>query len=281
MTTIFAATIARILKPKAVILYLAVISSVSLAAGFLIKTLYNSSILQGQIITVTSLFITLSYVWIMGLPLVIWIIYHGTGLIAGERDKGTLLLLFSKPLSRNRIFLGKYLALITSTLLLGECSIFLAIILITTASFSANELTLCLLKTVPFLSIYLLFVTVCFSTISAGLSVFCRSRKKSLFGLTILVIILYIVLPVLRLELKPTVLNWLAYLSYLDLSIHLESLFYFLITSAEDIMLSPSIPLGKVSQVVVSPMIVSFSWLAVCLSVLILALKRINKMNII
>jgi ABC-type transport system involved in multi-copper enzyme maturation permease subunit len=257
MGTVFSETLSRILKPSFVLIYLAAISVVSVVSTIIIRYFFSGSILQGQIITFTSFYLMLCFFWILGFPFVIWLSYNGICFFARENDQGTLLLLFSKPLSRNRIFFGKYLALILSSLLLGGCSIFLSITLMTFFNFPDDKLALYLLKTVPYLGIHLLFVTICFSTISACLSICCKSRKKSLIGLMIFVIILYIILPALNTS-------------------YLNSIYFYFISLAGEINLSPVLQIG----IVIPPAIVFISCLAVSFFVLILALKRLNSMDI-
>jgi ABC-type transport system involved in multi-copper enzyme maturation permease subunit len=257
MVTVFSETLSRILKPGFVIIYLLGLSIVSVASTLIIRYFFSSSILQGQIITYTSFFVMLCYFWVLGFPLVIWLIHNGIGLFARERDEGTLLLLLSKPLSRNHIFLGKYLALMLSSLLLGSCSIFLSITGMTLFVFPDDKIALYLLKIVPSLGIYLFFLTISLSIVSVGLSFYCRSRKKLLIGLLIFVVIVYIILPVLR-------------ISYLD------SIYFYFITLTKKIMFSPVLQL----DIVVSPIIALVSWLLVCFFVLILALQRLKNLDI-
>lgn len=281
MVTIFAETLSKILKPKFVMVYMLVISLGAAASALTVKFLFGSSILQGQIITFTSLFVVFCFFWILGLPHVGWIIYHGTGLIAGERNEGTLLLLFSKPLTRNEIFLGKYLALLFSSLLLGESSIFLSLAVMTVAAFPDDVIALYLLKLTPYLSLYLFFLTVCISTLSAGLSVFCTSRKKLLFGPAIIVTIIYIILPVLKYQLEFGLQSKLMFLSYLDPHFHLNSIFYYLVTLSESIMLSPDLLFKTAAYpFAVSPIILLIAWLFLCFFIMILAFKRLNNMDI-
>ena len=64
-------------------------------------------------------FILLSFLWMAGFFLAYLAIGSaGLGLISGESDRGTLLLMVSRPISRTQILLGKYLGLLATALLL-------------------------------------------------------------------------------------------------------------------------------------------------------------------
>ncbi|MGI6449285.1 MAG: ABC transporter permease subunit [Desulfitobacteriia bacterium] len=284
MGPIFAEALSRILKPKKVIIYLLIVSLVSVSAAMLSKYFFGSSILKGQIITFTSCFLGLSYLWILGLPLVLWIIYQGLGLIAEEREAGTLLLLFSKPLSRPKIFWGKFLALILAAILLAECSLFLALSLMTFFVFPDVIIALNILRLFPYLNLYMLFITVCFASLSAGLSIWCKSRKKAMGGFLLFILIIYLVLPLLKLipEYNPAIIpkfslgNWLKYLSYFDPSAHLSSVFAYFLNFAGELSLSPAMTWGTR----VSPVVILIIWLAVCLLLLGWALRNFNNLEL-
>lgn len=272
MSTLFAETLSRLLKPKKVLIYMLVISLVSVAVGLIIKTFYGNSILQGQIITFSSTYVMLCFFWNLGLPLALWTFYHGIGLILKEREQGTLLLLFSKPLSRSKIFWGKYLAFLLAVLLIGECSVLLSLTVMTILVFPDDKIAVHILQIIPFLMLYLLFIAVCFSSVAAGISVFCRTRKKAYRCTLFFILYIYIISPILRfLAEKPA--GWTKYISYIDPSSHLSSIFHYIVTLAQDFELSPVLSVDFVGQ----PIIILVFWLVVSFLLLITATKKINK----
>ena len=58
------------------------------------------------------------FLWTTGFVLAMTVATAGAGFIAKEHDDGTLLLLVSKPINRFEIVLGKFLALMISSILL-------------------------------------------------------------------------------------------------------------------------------------------------------------------
>ncbi|HHV64233.1 MAG TPA: ABC transporter permease subunit [Peptococcaceae bacterium] len=285
MGAIFIATLYKLLNPRKVIIYLLAVSLVSALAALLIKYLFGSSNLQGQIITYTSFFVGLSFFWILGLPLVLWICWQGVGLIAGEKEEGTLLLLLSKPLTRKQILWAKLLALLLSAPLLGECTLFLSLMSMTLFIFPDDQITFMILKYFPYLSLYLLFITVCYSILSTGLSVWNKPRKKIRGGLLCLILILYLILPGLRLiaeyilhiPIEYSWGNWLIYFSYLDLNTHLYTVFAYFLNLAGSVSLSPVLAI----EPLLSPFVILVIWLAACLLFLNIALRYFDNLEIL
>lgn len=241
MTSLMAVTFYRLLKPKLVLCYLLLNIIVCILTVFLARDVLTGSILQGQMISYISFFTKLVFLWILGVPFLFWIIYQGTGLIAEEKRKGTLLLLVCKPLPRNRIIIGKYWGLVLAALLLGMVSILLAVSVLTLITSPDGKIILQILKTVPVLAIYLVFLTLFFSAISLTLSVVCQTRAKAFWGLYMAVILIYIVLPLIKSRVYLTDLGSLSFLYYFDLSAHLSSIYIHLLAGPGKILLSPAV----------------------------------------
>jgi len=241
MTSMLAVTFYRLLKPKLVLCYLLLNIGVFIATVFLARDLLTGSILQGQMISYISFFTKLVFLWILGIPFLFWIIYQGTGLIAEEKRKGTLLLLVSKPVSRNRIIMGKYFGLVLSALLLGMGTILLAVSILTLITSPDGKIILQILKIVPVLGIYLVFLTLFFSAISLTLSIVCQTRAKAFWGLYIAVVLIYIVLPLIKSRVYLTDLGSFSFLYYFDLSAHLSSIYIHLLAGLEKVLLSPAV----------------------------------------
>ncbi|MFH1560540.1 MAG: ABC transporter permease, partial [Chloroflexota bacterium] len=105
--------------------------TVALVAGGLVPALFwslvvwretfqaNTMSLEMETSSLVGFFITISFLWMAGLYLAYLMVgTSGLELVDRERDKGTLLLMVSKPISRTQFLLGKFLALVLTSLLL-------------------------------------------------------------------------------------------------------------------------------------------------------------------
>ncbi len=299
MSSIFVMTFNQLLKPKMVCLYLLISALVSIVIFFSANNLLESSILQGQITSFTSFFVKLIFIWILGLPYVTWILYYGTGLIAVEQNNGTLLLLLTKPLSRNKIFLGKLAALLMASLLIGVISIFLNLSLMIFITSPDTQIIFRLLYLVPALFMYLLFIAFFFSTLALGLSVLFESKKKVFWRLLVVELLLYIGLPLLKEGMYSTNFQLLV-IHYLDFSQHLSTVFIYFLSFIKGSSLSPAaltrifdwysgivtnlqIPMDLNRNgfiISINPLIILTSWLISSCLVLTLALRRFANMDI-
>ncbi|NLI93245.1 MAG: ABC transporter permease subunit [Peptococcaceae bacterium] len=298
MGLIFRMALTRTLRPKLVVLYLIINAAVTVVTALFVENLSGSPVLQGGVISFNMYFAKLVFLWILGVSILLWIAVHGIRMIGLEKKEGTLLLLVSKPVSRYRIILGKYFALIFSALVVGVSSLFLDLSVIVLMFSPDPVIILQLFKTIPFLSLYLLFLSFCTSAFSLSVSILSKTLKKTYFVLSLIILFIYFGVPLLR----PGVALYqeLRFLLYFDINTHLSSIFHYFLSLPPGIILSPKIlwdlsdwytgilpSFLKIAwlqdyhiKLLVNPQLVLVIWLTVSMFVLGLSARRFNKMDI-
>jgi ABC-type transport system involved in multi-copper enzyme maturation permease subunit len=77
-------------------------------------------------------FVLMSFLWIAGFFLAYLLVgSSGLGMIANEQERGTLLLLISKPISRTHLLLGKFAALVSAALIYEMSMLLMSVALLT------------------------------------------------------------------------------------------------------------------------------------------------------
>ena len=84
--------------------------------------------LEMQTHSLVGYFLLISFVWIAGFYIAYVITASGMDFVSKEEEDGTLLLIVSKPISRFQFILGKFLALLVTTLLLELVILFGSIV---------------------------------------------------------------------------------------------------------------------------------------------------------
>ncbi len=158
-----------------------------------------------------------------GLVFTILIGSSGASLIAEEVSKGTMILLVSKPISRVKIFLGKYIALC----LYGAILSFIALFIVCwTAVLSYSGNMDHFIGIIPFmLSMYLysLFIMFIFVSITLALSsIFKKSRNASIVVL-FLVIFAFLGFTIIRMFTATYYISFQLY--HFDLGYHIANVF--------------------------------------------------------
>jgi len=198
LRVIFRETIVNTLKPKTVLFYLLIIEGLPLLAGYFLKIYLSGASGGGQFLGAYDFFLIICGYWLLGLPLVNYTFFQGLKQIADERQNGTLLLLVSKPLKRWKIILGKWLGLLVSSVLLGICAVFLAITLMTLVVFQDERLIYVFFKAAPLWGLYLLFIAVCLTSVSIGLSVLLKSTRAAFLIFFLFTLLIYPVMPLIQ-----------------------------------------------------------------------------------
>ncbi len=140
--------------------------------------------------TVLGFFIIISFLWIVGIPVVLMAGITCGDFISKEDQDGTLLMLVSKPIRRYEIVIGKFAAFMISSIILEITSI-LASALIFSSSLGIDVYTFNnIISLVPSLLAYSVFVAFIFGAMATALSSMFRSRIKTIMivvGLTMLI----------------------------------------------------------------------------------------------
>ena len=138
------------------------------------------------------------FFWTLGIVFTIVIGTSGAPLIAEEIKTGTMLILISKPITRTRIFLGKYLAVF----LLGMVLSFIAIFSIgwITVLFNSGNIDH-FISLIPFLTalyLYSLFILFLFNSITMALSSILKKPKNVSVIIILIVIVSFVAFQFIR-----------------------------------------------------------------------------------
>ncbi len=116
-------------------------------------------------------FILFSFLWMAGFYLAYMVVgTSGLNLVDREREKGTLLLMVSKPISRTQFLLGKFLALVLTTLLLEAIVLLGSVILFWGLLGLDPDIVAALLNVLPWIFLFSLLVTLVFASLSIAIS---------------------------------------------------------------------------------------------------------------
>ena len=140
---------------------------------------------------ITGMFVISSFIWIVGIPLVLLASITCGDFISKEYQDGTLLLLISKPIRRWEIIIGKFLAFLLSSLLLESIVLVSSPLII----FYVMDLDIYILETmvrlVPWLITYSVFVAFIFGSIATAFSSMFNNRIKTIVVMVIITILVY------------------------------------------------------------------------------------------
>ena len=183
-------------------------------------------------------FVIITFFWMTGFCLAYLVVgTSGLELIDQERKKGTLLLMVSKPISRSQFLLGKFLALVLTSMLL-EAVILLVSVLVVWASLGLDPDTVFALLTVlPWIFLFSLLVIIMFAAMSMALSTIVRSGLVRNAVFTLAVLAVFAAGPVMRMAWPAIYEDYRLY--YIDGSYNLGNSFVLSLDQAETGRLSP------------------------------------------
>jgi len=186
--TITFKTLSDLFRIKRSIVFIITMMILPVIISIILNTTFNltSMTLANQVQTVTMFYIMLVFVWIAGLPLVLFTSVTCGDFITKEEQDGTLLLLVSKPVRKYEIILGKYFAFIINILLLE----IIAIIITPLILYWLLPIDPYVLDTmaglIPSLIFYAMFIAITFGALATALSCISRSRFKTIILLVAL-----------------------------------------------------------------------------------------------
>lgn len=159
----------------------------------------------------------------LGIAYTMLIGFSGASLIAEEVRSGTMLILVSKPISRIKIFLGKYLAVIFYGMLLSFISIFvIGWSAVLTQSGNIDHF----ISLLPFLTalyLYSLFILFLFTSITMALSsIFEKPRTASI---VVLILVIFSFLAFMIIRTLTGALYGMFQIYHFDLGYHLGNVF--------------------------------------------------------
>jgi len=178
------------------------------------------------------------FFWSLGLSYTVFIGISGSPLIADEVSSGTMLILISKPISRIKIFLGKFIGIFLYGMLLSFVAIFVSGwigVLIKSGNIDH------FVSLIPFLTalyLYSLFILFLFTSITMALSsIFKKSRNASV-GILLIAIFSFLAFQLIRTMLGDFYAIFQLY--HFDLGYHLGNVFILFIESLNAIPPSTS-----------------------------------------
>ncbi len=217
--------------------------TVALVAGGMVPTVIFSLVwretfqagtmsLEMETSLLVGFFIIISFLWIAGVYLIYLVIgTSGLELVDRERDKGTLLLMVSKPISRSQFLLGKFLALVLTTLLL-QAIILLGSVLVLWGLLGLDpDIVAALLSLLPWIFLFSLFVILAFASLSIALSTLVTSYLARNAILMVIVAIVFAAGLGLRVQWPDIYEDYRLY--YVDVSYNLGNTYVPLMDQAE------------------------------------------------
>ena len=175
--------------------------------------------LEMQTHTLVGYFLVFSFLWIAGFYIAYMIITSGMDFVSKEEEDGTLLLMVSKPISRFQFILGKFLALLITTLLIELVVLFGSILLFWALLDLEPESVQALLGLVFWIFLYSIIIAILFDALTIAISTIFRGRVLKTVLTMLLVMLVFGVGPILRTMWPSTYEN--SHLYYIDPGYHL------------------------------------------------------------
>ena len=185
--TITFKTLSDLLRIKRSIVFLIIMMILPVIISIILNTTFNltSMTLANQVQTVTMFYIMLVFVWIAGLPLVLFTSVTCGDFITKEEQDGTLLLLVSKPVRKYEIILGKYFAFIINILLLEIIAIIITPLILYWLLPIDPYVLDTMASLIPSFIFYAMFIAITFGALATALSCISRSRFKTIMVLVV------------------------------------------------------------------------------------------------
>lgn len=240
MKPIFNQTINRMFRLKNVLIYLGIVLVPSVIIALAARFNSGGGSLSEIKTSINAIFMLLVFLWLTGIPYIVNIVSHGTGLFASEESEGTMSLLVSKPVRRSDIVFGKILALITASFIYQIISIVLSYFVFYFFSGIDVDVIVVLISTLPGVLLYSLFVTIFFSALSSAMSMV---FKKKVAGIVISLLFLFVafgIFPVIRSLLMFENLYVTGRVYLFDFNYHFGLIFHNIMSSFNSDLLSSS-----------------------------------------
>ncbi len=224
MMVLFQKTWRDLFNLKKLLILIVIISAIPLLIVTFARATINPDI-SPYSASMKILFLMLPMVYFLSFGMIysIFVGSQSAGLICEEIEKGTMLILISKPIGRIQIFLGKFLAVFFFAALIALLSTF-AIgwfgVLIATANM---EHFIVMVPRLWFLFFYSLYINLIFCSISMALSSIMKSGKK--VGGIIIAIVLIAFFGFFMIRMLASTFYVQYYLYLVDIGYHLGNVF--------------------------------------------------------
>lgn len=220
---IFSQTIKRMFRLKEVLIYFSIVLLPVLVVS--LSTNRGNDSLYAEMKSVQGTFFILSFLWLTGIPFIINLLAHGTGLFASEEAEGTMPLLVIKPVRRYEIVLGKILALFTASMMYQVITLVLSLfVFYFLAGLDADSVQM-LLKITPGILLYATVISLFFTALSSAMSVIFKKKIAGIIIALLFVFAAYGIIPAFKGMLIMTGAYEKFYLYIFDFNYHLGLLF--------------------------------------------------------
>lgn len=142
--------------------------------------------------TLVGYFMILIFMWMAGFYFAYVIATGGMEFISKEEETGTLLLMVSKPVGRFEFILGKYLALVITSLILQMLMLSSAIVLFWGVADLDPGIVGDMLELVPWLFIYAVIISILFAAITVFLATLIRGRATMIGISTVIIALIFL-----------------------------------------------------------------------------------------
>jgi ABC-type transport system involved in multi-copper enzyme maturation permease subunit len=195
--------------------------------------------LEMQTYSLVGYFMIVTFMWLAGFYLAYIISTRGVDSITKEDSEGTLLIMVSKPISRFQFILGKFLALLLTTLFLELVILFSSILLFWGVLGLDPDTFGAVLGLVPWIFLYSIIVSLVFDSITIAISTLLKNRVVMTVILTIIIVFVFIAGMAIRLASYDTYENY--HLYYLDGGYHLGNAYTLFLDGAGSGRMTPQI----------------------------------------
>ena len=183
-------------------------------------------------------FIILVFLWLAGFFLAYLVVgSSGQEFVAKEEEKGTLLLMVSKPISRFQFLLGKFLGLVLTSLLLELIVLFSSVLLFWGLLGLDPDTISALMSLIPWIFLFSILVTLLFAAISIALSALFKNDIVRSLLLALTIMLVFGLGPMLRMIWPSTYEDYSLY--YIDGSYNLGNAYVMVLDQAESGRMTP------------------------------------------
>jgi len=230
-------TLGDLMNPKRILALTLLSTSLTTLLVYALSNGGNMS-LEKKTQTVLDYFTIFVFMWTSGVFLALTVATTAAGFVAREHDEGTLLLLVSKPINRFEIILGKFLALILSSIIIQAISLFLCVVALWLIMSLDSYTVSALLGLLPWVLLYSILVILVFSSLALALSTLWRSRVKIMLVLTVIIMMTFFIGIIPRAVFSDMYESY--YLAYPDLGYHLGNAYILLLSQSDEWRMIPS-----------------------------------------
>lgn len=195
--------------------------------------------LEMQASSLVGYFLMISFMFLAGFYLAYIVGISGLEFVAKEEERGTLLLMVSKPISRFQFLLGKFLALVLTSLLLELIVLLGSVLLLEKLLELDPDILEALLGLVPWIFLFSVIVGLLFAAISIAISALIKNEPIRGLLLMLIIVLIFGAGPGVRMMWPNAYEDY--HLYYVDGGYNLGNAYTMLLDQAESGRMTPQI----------------------------------------